>query len=322
MGKSGKGLTSKGLSLAFFLLFLPPASIPCDEAMGYPLIRRLDSTDIGFRQYIDDVEINRRRLFTRPHESPAYFTELFTLYRYASGKNDTLFTLAARCNIPYSALASLNRRDNPGTLNEGSVILLPNCPGIFVPLKSHSDFEQLLASTRLSTREDKAVVLNIRMSQKNAAEIVYFFPGDDFNPTERIFFLNSGFRFPLRTFRLTSDFGIRQSPITGNIHHHQGIDMAAPLGTEVYAAADGIVADIGEDPVYGKYIIVKHGERWASLYGHLQKIETTLKSPVRSSTLIGRVGSTGLSTGPHLHFELRENGQAQDPTKYLFRPGK
>lgn len=98
---------------------------------------------------------------------------------------------------------------------------------------------------------------------------------------------------------------------------HQGIDLAAPEGTEVYAVADGVVIDIGEDPIYGNYVIISHGESWTSLYGHLQKVETVLRSSVRSGTLIGRVGSTGQSTGPHLHFELRQNGRALDPTGRL-----
>jgi murein DD-endopeptidase MepM/ murein hydrolase activator NlpD len=74
---------------------------------------------------------------------------------------------------------------------------------------------------------------------------------------------------------------------------------------------------MGEDPVYGKYIIVGHSDSWVSLYGHLSKIETALREEVQSGTLIGRVGSTGQSTGPHLHFELRQNGRTQDPGRLL-----
>jgi murein DD-endopeptidase MepM/ murein hydrolase activator NlpD len=96
------------------------------------------------------------------------------------------------------------------------------------------------------------------------------------------------------------------------------MDLAAPLGTDVYAAGDGVVTEIGEDPVYGRYIIIKHRDNWASLYGHLQTVKTALRTEVRSGNLIGKVGSTGQSTGPHLHFELRRNGQARDPGKYLF----
>jgi murein DD-endopeptidase MepM/ murein hydrolase activator NlpD len=121
----------------------------------------------------------------------------------------------------------------------------------------------------------------------------------------------------LRSYRLTSAFGFRVNPVTGNAAKHQGIDLAAPEGAGVYAAADGLVIETGENPIYGKYIILKHGERWTSLYGHLQKMETALRMEVKSGSLIGRVGSTGQSTGPHLHFELRQDGKALDPAGRL-----
>jgi murein DD-endopeptidase MepM/ murein hydrolase activator NlpD len=144
-----------------------------------------------------------------------------------------------------------------------------------------------------------------------------FFPGADFSPTERAFFLNSGFRFPLQAFRITSSYGIRENPVTGNTSTHQGVDLAAPEGTGVFASAAGVVVEIGEDPIYGKYIIIQHSEKWTSLYGHLQRVETGLRSEVKSGTLIGRVGSTGQSTGPHLHFELRQDGKPLDPAGKL-----
>jgi murein DD-endopeptidase MepM/ murein hydrolase activator NlpD len=100
---------------------------------------------------------------------------------------------------------------------------------------------------------------------------------------------------------------------------HGGLDLAAPEGTGVYAAAPGIVTETGDDPVYGKYVVISHAGGWASLYGHLSRIETGLRREVLSGILIGRVGSTGQSTGPHLHFELRRNGRTEDPGKYLFQ---
>ena len=326
MGKLGKGL-----SLAFFLFFflIPyPGSaqdtgslINRHSADTFPLIKQLDSKDTGFLQYIADVEYNRRRIFTRNWESSASFAESLTIYTYVPDKGDDIFTLAARCNVPYSALASLNRISNPVMLEEGETLLLPSCPGIFLPALPASDFERLLATARLSAPDTDVTALNIR-DPSGVNETFRFYPGDDFNSTERIFFLNSGFRFPLRNFRLTSSYGLRQSPISGNTSMHSGLDLAAPLGTEVFAAAEGLVTEIGEDNVYGKYIVIRHGIKWASLYGHLQSVETTLRTPVKSTTLIGRVGSTGQSTGPHLHFELRENGKAQDPGKFLFQGGK
>jgi murein DD-endopeptidase MepM/ murein hydrolase activator NlpD len=317
--------TGKGPPLAFFLVcvlvpFLPAADDSGGDGGGFPVIVRLEPGDTGFRQYIADVEANRRRVFNRERtgERAAETAESLTVYRYTPRQNEDLFALAARCNIPYSALASLNRISHPAALEAGKPLLLPSCPGLFIPAEPQSDIEKLLAASRLESQERESALLRLGAGG-SGTEVFYFFPGGEFTPTERAFFLNAGFRFPLRSYRLTSPFGVRRNPVTGAVRLHQGLDLAAPEGTGVYAAGGGIVTEIGEDPVYGIYIIIKHGENWASLYGHLQKAETTLRSPVQSGTLIGRVGSTGQSTGPHLHFELRQNGRAQDPGKFLFQ---
>ena len=302
MGKIGKGLT-----LAFFL-----CSIVCHAEEIFPLIARLDSRDDGYKQFIADVEVNRRRVH-RGRESAAALANSLTVYQYIPREGEDIFFLAARCNIPYSALVSLNRLNHPSTLEAGKPLLLPSVPGIFVPKEPRSDLERILASSRSAT-EENSVVLNIGTA-------FYFFPGDEFGATERAFFLNSGFRFPLKTYRLTSGFGMRQNPVTGNMRVHQGLDLAAPMGTEVYAAGDGVVTETGDDPVYGNFIVIKHGGGWVSLYGHLQRVGVVLQSSVKSGMLIGWVGSTGQSTGPHLHFELRQDGKARDPGKFLFLPG-
>jgi murein DD-endopeptidase MepM/ murein hydrolase activator NlpD len=270
-------------------------------------------SDNGFRQFMSDVESNRRRISgarSRPEET----AEHLTIFQYAVRQGDDLLSIAARCNIPYSALASLNRLSSPVSLEAGKLLLLPSCPGIYIPAAQESDLEKLIGASRLG--EQESVELRIRAAGGN--EVFHFFPGADYTPTERAYFLNAGFfRFPLQSFRLTSRYGIRENPVTGNVGLHQGIDLAAPEGTEVYAAADGTVTEIGDDPVYGIYIIVSHGDRWTSLYGHLQGVQTVLRSSVKSGTLIGRVGTTGQSTGPHLHFELRQDGRALDPSGRL-----
>jgi len=98
---------------------------------------------------------------------------------------------------------------------------------------------------------------------------------------------------------------------------HGGIDLAAPEGTEVYAAKSGTVTALGEDPILGKYVIISHDNNMVSLYGHLSYINTNLHAIVQSGSVIAKVGSTGQSTGPHLHFELRQNGQSRDPARLL-----
>jgi murein DD-endopeptidase MepM/ murein hydrolase activator NlpD len=317
----------KGKTLAFFLLCaVIPGQIPAadtgaspDMLPGYPFITRLDPQDTGFRQYLQDVETSRRRLFSREQTGGTLedIAEALTIYQYAPLAGDDIFAVAARCNIPYAAIATLNGLTNPAEMENTGLLLLPSAPGLFIPQEPVSDLERLSAAARDSGREGAAVPLIINMGGQKRE--IFFYPGADFSPTERNFFLHRGFRFPLRNFRLTSPYGIRRNPVTGRVRLHEGMDLAAPAGTSVFAAGDGVVTEIGEDPVYGRYIIIKHRDNWASLYGHLEKIETALRSEVRSGILIGRVGSTGQSTGPHLHFELRRYGQARDPGKYLFQ---
>ena len=322
----------KGFSLAFFLLisFFCQADDLLEPKAGaeavshspnpYPAIARLDWRDDGFKRLIADVEANRRKVFLRERyrqgdlrENTLSIAETLTFYRYVPLEGENIFSIAARCSIPYWTLASLNNLSNEGMLEAGKPFLVASAPGIFVPEEPDSDLAMLLASSRMPQPDDSSIALAVD------GQAFIFFPGEKYNATEMAFFLNTGFRFPLKSYRLTSSFGMRKNPVTGNMRLHQGIDLAAPAGTEVYAAAGGVVTEVGSDPVYGNYIIIKHNNNWASLYGHLQKSLVDLRANVRSGTLIGLVGSTGQSTGPHLHFELQQNGKAQDPDKFLFR---
>lgn len=117
---------------------------------------------------------------------------------------------------------------------------------------------------------------------------------------------------------ITSDYGIREHPVQGVIKQHTGIDIGnAGYGAPVIAAADGIVSYAGELGGYGKCVIINHGNGISTLYGHGQAIHTEVGAEVKKGDLIMEVGSTGVSTGPHLHFEVRINGTAVDPKPYL-----
>ncbi|GHT96354.1 peptidase M23 [Spirochaetia bacterium] len=311
-GKGNPCLFCFGLFLLLRFQVLLPALENTEP--GFPFISRLDPSNVVFKQYLADVETARRLIFTGNTDA---ITEYLTVYAYTPAEGDDVYGLAARCNIPYAALVTLNRLPHPTSLAGAGTLLLPSIPGIFIPETPESDLERLLFSTR-----DADTGISLTFNRQGQRAQYRFIPGADFSATERAFFLNTGFRFPLRNYRLTSSYGLRVSPITGNLKLHEGLDLAAPLGTEVFAARDGVVTEIGEgDAVFGNYIIIQHSDNWVSLYGHLSTIDTHLRSTVQTGTLIGSVGSTGLSTGPHLHFELRQNGRAQDPGKYLFKEG-
>ena len=119
---------------------------------------------------------------------------------------------------------------------------------------------------------------------------------------------------PLETLRVTSSFqAARMHPILKRVLPHNGIDYAAPHGTPVRATADGSVAFAGDRGGYGKLVEVQHPNGYATRYAHLSGIAVRPHQPVRQGDLLGYVGSTGLATGPHLHYEVRRRGQPVDP---------
>lgn len=116
---------------------------------------------------------------------------------------------------------------------------------------------------------------------------------------------------------ITSPFGYRQNPFGGGMEFHQGLDIAAPMGTTVQAASGGTVISAGWYGGYGNYILIDHGGGMATGYGHLSQIFVSAGQQVQKGQAIGAVGSTGMSTGPHLHFEVRIAGKPTDPAAYL-----
>lgn len=116
---------------------------------------------------------------------------------------------------------------------------------------------------------------------------------------------------------MTSGFGTRSDPFDGKKSRHAGVDIAAPQGTPVYATGDGQIGRSGWAGGYGNLIEINHGNGFQTRFGHLSQRYVGSGQYVRKGTLIGLIGSTGRSTGPHLHYEVRYQGVAQDPTPYL-----
>jgi murein DD-endopeptidase MepM/ murein hydrolase activator NlpD len=116
---------------------------------------------------------------------------------------------------------------------------------------------------------------------------------------------------------LTSRFGYRDHPVTNLLDFHTGIDIAAPSGTAISAALPGKVTQVGASDIYGKFVVIDHANGLQTVYCHCSKILVEEGVMVREGNRIALVGSTGISTGPHLHFELRLDGLALDPLPHL-----
>ena len=120
---------------------------------------------------------------------------------------------------------------------------------------------------------------------------------------------------PIKGARMSSGFGKRRHPVLGYTKMHAGVDFAAPKGTPIFAAGDGVVEKAGWFSSYGKYIRIRHGSKLKTAYAHMSKINSKVKAGqrVKQGQVIGYVGTTGRSTGPHLHYEVMKNGHKVNP---------
>jgi murein DD-endopeptidase MepM/ murein hydrolase activator NlpD len=123
--------------------------------------------------------------------------------------------------------------------------------------------------------------------------------------------------FPAEEGRISSEFGNRSDPFTGQNRFHSGADIAAPLGTRIYAAADGEVTFAGQHGGYGETVIIDHGDTYETLYAHLNSIDVSVGDQVGKGEEIGGMGTTGRSTGVHLHYEIIRNGEHINPYLYM-----
>ncbi len=117
--------------------------------------------------------------------------------------------------------------------------------------------------------------------------------------------------------RVTSRYGSRRHPVTGRTQMHEGIDLAAPTGTPIVATADGVVLFSGSRAGYGRTVIINHGYGFQTLYGHTSKIVVRVGQRVKRGQVIAYVGSSGVSTGSHLHYEVRVSGKPKNPWSYM-----
>lgn len=135
------------------------------------------------------------------------------------------------------------------------------------------------------------------------------------NVTQSAVFIPS--RKPVDQLTLTSNFGVRSDPFNGRARMHKGIDIPGPVGTPIYATADGIISRAQWVSGYGNFIEIGHGNGMETRYGHLSRIIAQPNQRVRRGQLIGYMGSTGRSTGSHLHYEVRVDGAAVNPLPFL-----
>ena len=235
----------------------------------------------------------------------------YSTYKVKSG--DTISSIALKAGLTnISTLIAVNGIDNVRTLRAGQKLRIPNQDGLTysvargdtingLSLKFHVSMEEILDVNDLSSK-------SLSVGQE------IFIPGAKMDMSKLQQAMGEMFKCPISAkYRLTSRFGPRADPFSGARSNHTGIDMACPTGTPITATASGTVAFTGVNPVFGNYVIIKHANGYQSLYGHMSMIIAKKGQRVSQGTRIGLVGSTGYSTGPHLHFTVYKNGKLVNP---------
>jgi murein DD-endopeptidase MepM/ murein hydrolase activator NlpD len=247
---------------------------------------------------------------------PLDLMETFTWNEYRVKKGDTLSEIAQTQKLSMGTLIASNGITNARRLREGEILRLPNMDGIPYTVKAGDSLSGISGSSSVPLR----VILDVNNLETDVITpgMSLFLPGAKMPQEELRLALGESFIYPVRGV-LSSPYGWRVDPIAKVDRFHSAIDLAAPQGTPVKATMDGKVSRVATNSVYGKYIILTHQGGYQSLYAHLSVVSVKQDAWVSRDSKIGEVGSTGYSTGPHLHFSIFKNDRAINPLEVLQR---
>lgn len=266
---------------------------------------------------------------------PEINQKVISYRRYQVRAGDTVSAIAERFNLLTDTIALTNNITNIRNLRQGSTILIPNQNGRLVKVNRNDSINSLANKYGVSWKSIADVndlksknimpgqtlfIPSSRMTEYERNAFNYIPPPPPRRAAPQVSNNNRGegskFIWPVRG-AITSGFGMRRDPFKNILIFHSGIDIRGDEGDPVLSAADGKVSYTGWTNIFGNFILVKHDDDLVSLYGHLSSINVKKGESVKQGSLIGKVGSTGRSTGPHLHFEVRKNNVPVNPMTLL-----
>ncbi len=236
----------------------------------------------------------------------------YVVYRVVKG--DTISEIATRYDITTDSIVTFNNITNARTLSIGKYLKIPTLNGILYSVKKGETAISLAASFEISA--DRIKELNGIGDEPLDAGRNLFLPDARLSSWALREISGDLFKWPLHGW-ITSWYGWRKDPFSGDRSFHSGLDIGANRGTSVRAAMEGVVSATGYSTVSGNYIVIKHHSGYTTMYGHLDRIDVKQGRSVSQGTVIGAVGSTGYSTGPHLHFTVSKYGRTMNPMTVL-----
>ncbi|HZK19719.1 MAG TPA: M23 family metallopeptidase [Treponemataceae bacterium] len=236
---------------------------------------------------------------------------------YTVKSGDTISSVSKRFGLTnISTLISANAIENVRRLYVGDTLRIPSIDGV-VHTVQQGDSLSFLSKKYAVTLEELLDVNNLKSTQIAIGDSL-FIPGVALDSNSLKKALGELFSLPVKAnYRITSPYGYRADPFTGVRSFHTGIDMAAPTGTAIRAAMSGTVVASSYSSLYGNYVILRHLNGYQTLYAHLSSNNVRVGQSIQQGQRLGGLGSTGYSTGPHLHFSVYKNGKLVNPTTVL-----
>jgi murein DD-endopeptidase MepM/ murein hydrolase activator NlpD len=247
-------------------------------------------------------------------EMPLPTTETFSWTDYKVLKGDSISKIAASYDLSMDAVIASNSITRARALREGEVLRIPNMDGIPVTVRRGDTLSKIGANYGVPVTA--ILDANDLESEELTEGLSLFIPGAKMKGEELRAVIGDLFIYPVRG-RLSSPYGWRSDPISGERRYHAAIDLAANQGTPVKAAMEGRVTSIGFNSTYGNYITITHSGGYQTMYAHLSTVGVEKNQYVAQGKEIGKVGSTGYSTGSHLHFAIYKNNRSLNPLDYL-----
>ena len=295
--------------------FTGPVALKSDGAADIENLNRLMSSFAleGKAEYDESGKI----LDAESTASSYNFTQPVTYQTYKVRAGDTISGIAKKFELTnVSTLISVNDIGNVRQLAAGQKLRIPSIDGIIYTVKKGDSLSSITGKYKINL--EQLLDVNELSSETLTAGQQLFLPGAAMDAASLRNAMGELFRLPISAkFRWSSPYGYRIDPIAGVKSFHTGTDMACPTGTPILAAMSGRVTTTGINRVYGNYVIIDHGNGYQTLYAHMSKIIATKGQWVSQGTRIGLVGSTGYSTGPHLHFTVYKKGKLVDPMTVL-----
>lgn len=284
-------------------------------AYPYYKIHDLSTTDGVFRDFREEILFHntqllyRRQVMKKSDQLNPYLKLKMAIYQVK--KEDTLESIANKAYLDVDTIGSINSLSSSLDINEGKEILIPNMKGSIIDIETQTDIGDLSRKYQIPDFILQSIN-NLDRSTLYQGERI-FIPFRKLSSEEKKFFSGSVFLTPIASGRLTSGFGYRRDPFKHFQTFHGGLDIAAITGTAVHSSQEGKIIFSGWAGGYGQLVIVEHKYHYKTFYGHLSKILVKKGDSVKQGQVIGNVGSTGRSTGPHLHYEIRRFDILKNP---------